>query len=375
MSSIGPTGSAPTPLPAPGAPAPTAAAAPPPPLPPIFQQAFSGAGLAGALGLAPPRSPGNTEALFLEITGKLESAKSEAEEAGDTSESESRRTEFASAAAILNRLLDITNGIQIHQDNVKKQDETIVQLNEQKQPLIDQRTALQNNINTYQGYISKENTNIANRQAQNVFYEIAKALTTDPDVKAQYDALIANNNYWIGVSQNNINVYQNQINAWQGQINSLNSQIAAIDGLIDAADTSKKNSEAEIGRLQAAYNDVMLSLFPMAIAMMLGPKSEAGREAAENPEVLTAFDNIAEGALAEANRVPLAELEFEQFRGKVMEGNTLDPSRADRVSFRFASFVSSVQAAFAGLDTLGQMADLATSGGAPTINGRERIAI
>ncbi len=347
MSSIGPTGSAPTPLPAPGAPAPTAAAAPPPPLPPIFQQAFSGAGLAGALGLAPPRSPGNTEALFLEITGKLESAKSEAEEAGDTSESESRRTEFASAAAILNRLLDITNGIQIHQDN----------------------------INTYQGYISNGNTNIANRQAQNVFYEIAKALTTDPDVKAQYDALIANNNYWIGVSQNNINVYQNQINAWQGQINSLNSQIAAIDGLIDAADTSKKNSEAEIGRLQAAYNDVMLSLFPMAIAMMLGPKSEAGREAAENPEVLTAFDNIAEGALAEANRVPLAELEFEQFRGKVMEGNTLDPSRADRVSFRFASFVSSVQAAFAGLDPLGQMADLATSGGAPTINGRERIAI
>ncbi len=375
MSSIGPTGSTPTPLPATGGAAPTSAAAPAPALPPIFQQAFSGAGLAGALGLSPPRSPGNTEAIFLEITGKLESARSENEEAGDTSKSEKRRTDFASAAAILNQLLDITNSIQINQDNVKEQDGTISQLNEQKEPLNQQKASLESNISTYEGYISSEENTISSLRTQNTFLEIAKALTIDVDVRASYDRQIAANNSSISAAQGRISGYQSQINAWQGEINTLNGQIASIDAEISAAESSKQNSLNQISNLQNSYNQVILSLFPMAVAMMLGLSSAAAREAAENPDVLTEFDRVGQQALNETNRVPTQELDFEQFRGKVMEANALDPSRADRVSFRFASFVSTVQAAFAGLDTLGQMADLAGGAGAPQVNGRDRIAI
>lgn len=375
MSSIGPTGSTPTPLPAAGAPAPAAAAAAPPPLPPIFQQAFSGAGLAGALGLAPPRSPGNTEALFLEITGKLESARSENEESGDTSKSEKRRTDFASAAAILNLMNEITQIIQVNQDNVAKQNSTIDQLNEQKKPLEDEKSSLESRISSNEGKISSEEGTISDLKALNVLYEIAKALSTDPDVKASYSNLIAANNSSISAAEARIAGYEAEISGWQSRINTIDGELSALDSQIDAAETSKKNSETEIERQRNRYNDVLLTLMPLAVAMMLGLSSEAAREAAKNPEVLTEFDRVGQQALNETNRVPAQELDFEQFRGKVMEGNTLDPSRADRVSFRFASFVSSVQAAFAGLDTLGQMADLATSGAAPTINGRERIAI
>lgn len=375
MSSIGPTGSTPTPLPAAGAPAPAAAAAAPPPLPPIFQQAFSGAGLAGALGLAPPRSPGNTEALFLEITGKLESARSENEESGDTSKSEKRRTDFASAAAILNQLLNITNSIQVQQDNVKKQDEKVADLKEQKEPLVAERDSKQASINANRDGIAYESGLIASRRASIATYEALKAATTDPNTIAFYNSQIASLNGLINLAQSLINQYQANINVLQPQVDALNTQIASIDAEIAAAEASKADSLNQIANLQDSYNTIMLTLFPMAIAMMLGLSSAAAREAAENPEVLTEFDRVGQEALNETNRIPNQELDFEQLRGKVMEGNTLDPSRADRVSFRFASFVSSVQAAFAGLDTLGQMADLATSGGTPPVNGRDRIAI
>lgn len=375
MSSIGPTGSTPTPLPSVGGPAPTAAATPAPPLPPIFQQAFSGAGLAGALGLAPPRSPGNSEALFLEITGKLESARSENEESGDTSKSEKRRTDFASAAAILNQLLDITNSIQVQQDNVKKQDEKVADLKEQKEPLVAERDSKQASINANRDGIAYESGLISSRRASIATYELLKAATTDPNTIAFYNNQIASLNGLINLAQSLINQYQANINVLQPQVDALNTQIASIDAEIAAAEASKADSLNQIANLQNSYNTIMLSLFPMAIAMMLGLSSAAAREAAENPEVLTEFDRVGQEALNETNRIPNQELDFEQLRGKVMEGNTLDPSRADRVSFRFASFVSTVQAAFAGLDTLGQMADLANSGGAPTFNGRERIAI
>lgn len=102
MSSIGPTAPLTGPAPLPSAsPATTAA---PVQTAPTYLQSFSGLGTAVALGLAVPRNLGDTEALFAEISTKLDATRNKADDNEEIARTASKRTEIARMSSLITLL-------------------------------------------------------------------------------------------------------------------------------------------------------------------------------------------------------------------------------------------------------------------------------
>jgi hypothetical protein len=107
MSSIGPSAPLAGPVALPSA-APAAPAAGPAATAPTYLQSFSGSVTAIALGLAVPRNLGDTEALFAEISTKLDATRNENEDNEALAQSASRRTEIARLSSLITLLTNFS---------------------------------------------------------------------------------------------------------------------------------------------------------------------------------------------------------------------------------------------------------------------------
>jgi hypothetical protein len=109
MSSIGPNVPPTGPVKLPSvAPAAQTGAATPTATAPTYLQSFSGASTAIALGLSTPRNLGDTEALFAEISTKLEATRTTNEDNDAIAKSAARRTEMARLSSLITLLTNFS---------------------------------------------------------------------------------------------------------------------------------------------------------------------------------------------------------------------------------------------------------------------------
>lgn len=280
---------------------------------PLYLTNFSAQTSAALLGLSQPRSLGDLEALFAQISSELGETQTKTEGFSRAAQSSARSTTLLAAARNLLEMLGVALTVEVEAKEIAKQEGIITEkkdelstLNTQRDGLVSQRDRLQDQLDT-----KRETRTGIDLEVVGLYIEYYALLTVGAfDAAADVMAQIESKESQSAALLAEIQTLETQVSDLNGQITDLDFQILGVEIDLAVAEAAKKASE---DALDAAVNLLALlfiTLLPFTLFLALGAKSESAQDSfalrpdnIELDEVLKdAIDRIAGREIDETER-------------------------------------------------------------------------
>ncbi len=242
---------------------------------PLYLGSFSSQSIASSLGLSTPRSLGDLEALFAEISSELGETQNQAAGFTRAANTSARSTSLIAAARNLLQMVGVALNIETEDKEIAKQQAIITAKKDELQGLKDQRSGL---VSTRDAAQDSKSDKVGERDGHNLdligLYILALAAPDDQALKDE----IAYKEGRVGTLNGEIDALTSQINELNGQITALDFDIAGVEIELffagEAKDAATEALEAAIALLALLF----VALLPFSIFLAMEAKKDAGQD-------------------------------------------------------------------------------------------------